>query len=51
MEIAETVIITIKVSRENIEACMKCSARLVSAKCSITKETEFYSSTEGLLVL
>ena len=45
MEVAETVIITIKVSRESIETCMKYSARLVSAKFSSTKETQFYSST------
>jgi hypothetical protein len=51
MEDAETVIITMKVSRESIETCMKYSARLVSTKCNITKETEFYCSTECLLVL
>ena len=51
MEVAETVIITIKVSKESIEACTKFSISLVSPKCNITKETEFYCSRECLLVL
>ena len=51
MKVVETVIMTIKVSRESIDGYVKFSGRLVPAKCSITKETEFYISTECLLVL